>query len=145
MTASDLDRLLARWRAEPSIGGNISKWHKQPARLGEYATLPASAHPRLATAFSELGYEQLYSHQAESWQQLKSGKNAVIVTSTASGKTLCYNVPVLDSLLRDPEARALYLFPTKASSSLETSKLEPKDLIRSTEENFFNVKAVCKI
>jgi DEAD/DEAH box helicase domain-containing protein len=123
MTASDLDRLLARWRAEPSIGGNISKWHKQPARPGEYAALPEGTHPRLATAFSELGYEQLYSHQAESWQQLKSGKNAVIVTSTASGKTLCYNLPVLDALLRDPEARALYLFPTKALAHDQSNEL----------------------
>ena len=122
--ASDLDRLLAHWRAEPTIAGNITKWHIAPARPGDFAPLPENMHPRLASAFEDLGYEQLYSHQAESWQELTQGNNAVVVTGTASGKTLCYNLPVLDALLRDPDARALYLFPTKALAHDQGNELQ---------------------
>ena len=122
--ASDLERLLAHWRAEPSIAGNVTKWHTEPARPGEFASLPETMHPRLQSAFEELGYGQLYSHQAESWQELAKGNNAVVVTGTASGKTLCYNLPVLDALLRDPDARALYLFPTKALAHDQGNELQ---------------------
>lgn len=121
---SDLNRLLAHWRAEPTIRGNVTKWHQQPARAGSYLPFPEEAHPRLADAFKHLGYEQLYSHQAEAWQQLRAGKNLVVVTGTASGKTLCYTLPVLDALLRDEGARALYLFPTKALAHDQSYELE---------------------
>lgn len=111
---SSLTSLLARWRSEPSIGGNVTKWHEQPARPGAFAPLPKGADPRLAAAFHLLGFEQLYSHQRAAWDVLQAGGNVAVVAGTASGKTLCYNLPVLDAALKDPEARALYLFPTKA-------------------------------
>lgn len=86
----------------------------QPATEGEFADLPDSVDPRLRGSLKQRGIERLYTHQAEAFEQIESGKNTVIVTPTASGKTLCYNLPVLNLLLREPEARAMYLFPTKA-------------------------------
>ena len=76
--------------------------------------LPNDLHPALPDALRAQGIGALYTHQARAWQQLGAGHNPVVVTATASGKTLCYNLPVLDRLLHDPQARALYLFPTKA-------------------------------
>jgi DEAD/DEAH box helicase domain-containing protein len=86
----------------------------QPARPAEYADIPASVHPKLREGLVRRNVPKLYTHQAESFELATAGKNVVIVTPTASGKTLCYNLPVLDLLLRDPEARAIYLYPTKA-------------------------------
>ena len=86
----------------------------QPATEGEFADVPDSVDPRLREALRRRGVERLYTHQAEAFEQIETGKNTVIVTPTASGKTLCYNLPVLNLLLREPEARAMYLFPTKA-------------------------------
>jgi DEAD/DEAH box helicase domain-containing protein len=88
--------------------------HHQPASDGVFADLPALVDPRLRTALEKRGIERLYSHQAESFELTAAGKNVVIVTPTASGKTLCYNLPVLNLLLNDDGARAMYVFPTKA-------------------------------
>jgi DEAD/DEAH box helicase domain-containing protein len=119
-----LGKLLSQWRAEPTIGGNVTKWHEEPAKAGEFAPLPENLEPRLAAAFSKLGFEQLYSHQRQAWDLLQAGKNVAVVAGTASGKTLCYNLPVLDAGLRDPEARALYLFPTKALGNDQYASLQ---------------------
>ncbi|UYN90431.1 MAG: DEAD/DEAH box helicase [Anaerolineales bacterium] len=121
---ANLEALLAHWRAEPGVGGNITRWHQQPARPGQYEPLPSELHPALAAAFARLGYGQLYSHQAAAWRGLRAGTDVAVVTGTASGKTLCYNLPVLDSLLRDEAARALYLFPTKALAHDQRDELD---------------------
>jgi DEAD/DEAH box helicase domain-containing protein len=76
--------------------------------------IPEAVHPALAAALRAGGIRALYSHQAQAWQHAQAGRHPVIVTGTSSGKTLCYNLPVLDCLLGDPQAQALYLFPTKA-------------------------------
>ena len=106
--------LLGAWRANPSIGGNVVAWQTQPARAARTAPFPADLHPALAASLRGRGIQQLYSHQVQAWERIKTGQNIVVVTGTASGKTLCYNLPVVDRMLRDPQARALYLFPTKA-------------------------------
>jgi DEAD/DEAH box helicase domain-containing protein len=85
-----------------------------PARPGEFAEIPDAVDPRLAQALRSRGIEKLYAHQAQAFGHLNEGRNVVVVTPTASGKTLCYNLPVLNKLLAEPGARALYLFPTKA-------------------------------
>ena len=121
--SANLDQLLAHWRAEPTVGGNISYWHKEAARPAKLSDLPDEIHPRLKSAFMKLGYQKLYSHQSQAWKDLAEGKNTVVVTGTASGKTLCYNLPVLDAVLRDPNARALYLFPTKALAHDQSDEL----------------------
>jgi DEAD/DEAH box helicase domain-containing protein len=88
--------------------------HHQPASEGVFADIPAAVDARLRTALEKRGIARLYSHQAETFELTVSGKNVVIVTPTASGKTLCYNLPVLNLLLNDEGARAMYVFPTKA-------------------------------
>lgn len=99
-------------------------WHNEPARPAAFQPLPSDIHPGIAAAFAKLGYSQLFSHQAEAWDLLRAGRNIAVVTGTASGKTLCYNLPVLDALLRDPNARALYLFPTKALAYDQRNELD---------------------
>jgi DEAD/DEAH box helicase domain-containing protein len=110
-----LEAALARFQAwEGDPGSPIRAIHHQPAREGEYAPIPEAVDGRLRQALESQGIERLWSHQAEALRLLGAGKNVVIVTPTASGKTLCYNLPVLNRLLEDPGARAMYLFPTKA-------------------------------
>lgn len=109
-----LSSLLSRWRADPSVGGNIIEWKVIPPRQARLVPLPADLHPDLAASLQKTGITSLYSHQAAAWQQASQGLSMVIVTGTASGKSLCYHLPVLDSVLKEGQARALYLFPTKA-------------------------------
>jgi len=95
-----------------------------PAQEGQYKDYPDDVHPSLLNALKQKGYPRLYTHQFESWENLQAGKNIVVVTPTASGKTLCYNLPVLDSMLKNPSNRAMYLFPTKALSQDQKSELD---------------------
>jgi DEAD/DEAH box helicase domain-containing protein len=88
--------------------------HHQPASEGSFAEIPATVDPRLGAVLAARGVTRLYSHQAEAFDHIQAGRHVVIVTPTASGKTLCYNLPVLNRLLADESARAMYLFPTKA-------------------------------
>jgi len=88
--------------------------HHQPASAGTFAEISATVDPRLRKALEGHGMERLYSHQAQALELTASAKNVVVVTPTASGKTLCYNLPVLNRLMTDSDARAIYLFPTKA-------------------------------
>jgi DEAD/DEAH box helicase domain-containing protein len=94
-----------------------------PAREPDYADWPAGLDARLRTVLAQRGIERLYSHQAEAVSRALAGEHVCVVTPTASGKTLCYNLPVLNGVLRDPSARALYLFPTKALSQDQVAEL----------------------
>jgi DEAD/DEAH box helicase domain-containing protein len=109
-----LSALLSHWRSEPTVGGNIVDWRTIPARAAQYAPIPAELHPALQRALNELGIADLYTHQGSVWEHVQAGRHPVIVTGTASGKSLAYNLPVLDHLLRDSQSRALFMFPTKA-------------------------------
>lgn len=95
-----------------------------PARPPRYAAYPSSVPPILIEALESRGVESPYTHQAAAWEKISAGKNVVVITPTASGKTLCYNVPVLSRMLEDPSARALYLFPTKALSQDQLAELQ---------------------
>jgi DEAD/DEAH box helicase domain-containing protein len=85
-----------------------------PAREAQFAPLPEELHPRVRAALAAQGIESLYGHQAEAWEAAARGEHFVVTTGTASGKTLAFNLPVLDALAREPKRRALYLYPTKA-------------------------------
>jgi DEAD/DEAH box helicase domain-containing protein len=98
-------------------------WHEQPAREARYAAFPDALAPRLVAALANRGIERLYTHQAQAVEAALRGESVVVVTPTASGKTLCYNLPVLQSILADPDARALYLFPTKALAQDQMQEL----------------------
>jgi DEAD/DEAH box helicase domain-containing protein len=93
-----------------------------PERAARLADFPASLDPRLRAALEARGIRRLYSHQREAWTHVTAGHDTVIVTPTASGKTLCYNLPVIDAALRTG-AKALYLFPTKALSQDQVSEI----------------------
>lgn len=95
---------------------NLTVWHTLSARDARYAPFPEALDARLVEGLQKRGIHQLYTHQRSAVEAALSGKNVCVVTPTASGKTLCYNVPVLQRLLENPKARALYLFPTKALS-----------------------------
>lgn len=109
-----LETVLHAWRADPGIAAHIVAWQTVPARPARFAPYPVDVHPALVRALRDLGISALYTHQAAAWDCVQRGQNPVVVTGTASGKTLCYNLPILDRLLREPAARTLYLFPTKA-------------------------------
>ncbi len=97
---------------------------RQPARPGEYTAFPEEVDPRLRQALAAQGIQRLYSHQAEAFRLLATGHNVVVVTPTASGKTLCYNLAVLNDLLQDHALRAVYLFPTKALAEDQLHELQ---------------------
>src|SRR5438876_943416 len=103
-------------RSDPTAGRNITAWRTIPAREARYADWPAGLDERLLNVLKARGIGRPYTHQAAAIEAINAGRNVVVVTPTASGKTLCYNAPVLSTILADPEARALYLFPTKALS-----------------------------
>jgi DEAD/DEAH box helicase domain-containing protein len=86
----------------------------EPPRAGRAEPFPDDLDPRVASALVAQGITALYHHQAEAWAALRAGGNAIVTTSTASGKSLAFNLPVLDLLVREPKSRALYLYPTKA-------------------------------
>ena len=113
-----VDSLLA---SEFSAG--VTAHRRIPAREAVYAPFPQGTDPRLVSVLRGRGVQALYSHQAEAVAHVQAGRHVVVVTPTASGKTLCYNAPVLDAILKNPEARALYLFPTKALSQDQLAEL----------------------
>jgi DEAD/DEAH box helicase domain-containing protein len=118
-----IQALLSLWRTDPQTAPNLPVWRTSPARPADLRPLPTDLPAPLAEALARRGITSLYQHQVEAWEAARSGKNVVLATGTASGKTLGYNLPVLAALLDDPTARALYLFPTKALSQDQLSGL----------------------
>ncbi len=114
-----LDSLLTSSRTGPLITAT-RHFEAKPAIL---APFPSSLDPRLLEALRGRGVQQLYSHQAKAYDTVAKGENLVVVTPTASGKTLCYNLPVLQALLQQPDSRVLYLFPTKALAQDQLAEL----------------------
>ena len=101
----------------------VTAVRRLPAIEAAYAPFPEGIDPRLKAAFEKRGVYQLYTHQAEAFDHVINGRQVVVTTPTASGKTLCYNLPVLDRMLKNPAARALYLFPTKALAQDQMAEL----------------------
>ena len=111
----------------------VTAVRRLPAVEAAYAPFPDSIDPRLKAAFASRGVHQLYIHQAEAFAHVAAGRQVVVTTPTASGKTLCYNLPVLDRVLKNPATRALYLFPTKALAQDQMAELhELTALLRNT-------------
>lgn len=102
----------------------ITAVKRLPAREAQWASIPEWIRPELAAAYRSKGIERLYSHQAEAAERAHRGDNIVVVTPTASGKTLCYNLPVLNSVLENSDTRALYIFPTKALAQDQLAELQ---------------------
>jgi len=117
-------QVLDRLKRDPDFVNNLTEWRTEPARPARYAGFPEALNPKLIEALQRRGIHDLYTHQREAIEATLGGEDVCIVTPTASGKTLCYNVPVLNRLLENPEARALYLFPTKALSQDQVHELK---------------------
>src|SRR4249920_310325 len=103
---------------------HVTAVRRLPAVEARFAPFPGAIDPRLRAALQSRGIEQLYTHQAETIEHALAGRHTVVITPTASGKTLCYNAPVLDAILKDPSSRALYLFPTKALAQDQLAELQ---------------------
>ena len=118
-----VNNIIEELRKDTSFMENITCWETISAGKGKFVPFPDSLDPALGKIISSRGISELYSHQAEAYGHVRKGKSILVVTPTASGKTLCYNLPVLQGLMEDREAKALYLFPTKALSQDQQSEL----------------------
>lgn len=107
----------------PHIARNITYVHRVSARPARFAEFPEELDSRLAAALRARGFERFYTHQAQAVRASLAGRDIVVVTPTASGKTLCFNVPVVQQILAQPSSRALYLFPTKALAQDQYNEL----------------------
>ena len=114
---------IEKLKNNPAFMKNVTSWQVVPERKARYGEFPENLDPRVKQTLHERGIDRPYIHQSRAIAAALSGQDFVVVTPTASGKTLCYNVPVLDSILKDESARALYLFPTKALSSDQVAEL----------------------
>jgi DEAD/DEAH box helicase domain-containing protein len=111
---ADTETVLARLLDDPSIARGVLHHEVIPAREAAWGVFPDWLDPRIVRGLGQRGIERPYTHQAEAIEAVHAGEDVVIVTPTASGKTLCYALPVLQALAEDPSSRALFLFPTKA-------------------------------
>src|SRR5215472_10749718 len=125
------------------LGSLVARYHQEevltavrqiPARDAKFCPMPAWVTSTLAEAYRDKGIRELYSHQAATAELVQDGKNVVVVTPTASGKTLCYNLPVLNAILENADTRALYLFPTKALAQDQLAELQ--DLANRLDDGF---------
>src|SRR3990172_1298225 len=132
--STPVDEIIQSWKRSRSISPCITDLRVFKKREGQYRPFPSSIHPILIEALKREGIERLYSHQADAIEAVAEGKDVVVVTPTASGKTLCYNLPVLNTKLSMPFSKAIYLFPTKALS--QDQMIELQSLIQKIEQSF---------
>ncbi len=116
--------VLEALRRDETLRRRIRAWRILPAREARWADLPETLDPRLREALQRLGIQRLYAHQREALDAVSQGAHVLLATPTASGKTLAYNLPVVNHLLQHPEARALYIFPTKALAQDQVAVLQ---------------------
>ncbi len=119
----NIAQYVDRLRRDPIRQRDITSWRVLPEREAAYAEWPRGLDDRLVASFAARGIARPYTHQARAIELALAGKNLVVVTPTASGKTLCYNAPVLSRILAEPNARAIYLFPTKALAQDQLAEL----------------------
>ena len=121
--ATDVDGAAGAPVATPRAGAVVTAWRRFPAEPAQFADYPDAVDDRLRAALAAGGIARPYVHQAEAMAHALEGRHVITITPTASGKTLCYNAPVLSAILRDPATRALYLFPTKALAQDQLAEL----------------------
>ncbi|WP_026581110.1 DEAD/DEAH box helicase [Bacillus sp. J33] len=119
----NLPEIMKELISEPQYKDNIIHWHTIEEKEAKTSELPDDIHPSLKRALLKRGITRLYTHQKSSYKTAMKGQSLVAVTPTASGKTLCYNLPVLQTIVNDPNARALYMFPTKALAQDQKSEI----------------------
>ncbi len=119
----NIDQMIEQLKSDKAFLKCVTKWQVMPKTEAQYAPFPSTLDERLIKALKKKGIHALYTHQEKAFEWITKKQDTVIVTPTASGKTLCYNLPVLDAILKNNDARALYLFPTKALSSDQVASL----------------------
>jgi DEAD/DEAH box helicase domain-containing protein len=129
-----VEEIVASLAERDRSGEVLTAVRRIPAREAQFAPMPAWVRSDLAAAYAAKGIGQLYSHQAAAAEAVHGGRNVVVVTPTASGKTICYNLPVLNAVLENPDTRSLYLFPTKALAQDQLAELH--DLSARLEDRF---------
>lgn len=128
-----LQAILADLKINNEFNENIVCWRTIEEKGAQTVPLPEELHPLLREGLKLKGINELYTHQKTAFEKVTEGKSIVAVTPTASGKTLCYNLPVMHRILINPEARALYIFPTKALA--QDQKSEINEMIQSAGMN----------
>lgn len=119
----NIEQIIDVLHQSPDFMGQITHWERLEPRDAQYAPFPENLDERLINTLHSRGIKKLYSHQSMAIGSILAGEHVVVVTPTASGKTLCYNIPVIQSILNNPDSRALYLFPTKALSQDQVAEL----------------------
>ncbi|WP_134702002.1 DEAD/DEAH box helicase [Ammoniphilus sp. YIM 78166] len=110
----DIHGLLKELKTDERFTGQIYHWHTLPEREANLVPFPSTLDDRICDSLARKQIHALYSHQATSFEAVEDGHHVVAVTPTASGKSLCYHLPVIQAISKDSQTRALYLFPTKA-------------------------------
>lgn len=123
-------QILQQFQLDERMKSNIAHWETIPPREARTVPFPPELDERIRYTLANRGIHSLYTHQAASFQYVREGKHIVAVTPTASGKSMCYHLPVLQALSVDSQVRALYLFPTKALAQDQKSELH--ELIEGT-------------
>ncbi len=131
-----IEQLLRQWQYDEELKENIVHWQTIEGKEATHAAFPDNLHPSLQKALHSRGIEQLYSHQRTAFDFAASGQSFTAITPTASGKSLCYHLPVLQKIIQDPSSRAIYLFPTKALA--QDQKTDLNELIEATGEEILS-------
>lgn len=131
-----IDELVREWQEDEEIKQNIAHIVTMEGREGQYADFPEHLHPSIKKALQERGIKKLYTHQRQAFDLALAGKSFTAITPTASGKSLCYHLPVLQKILEDPSSRAIYLFPTKALA--QDQKTDLNHLIDAMDEDIYS-------
>lgn len=124
MAGADFAKLVKGWQRSPSFGGELVHWRVLPPREARYEDLDPPLSRKLRERLAERGITRLYRHQAQAVRQIRQGAHLVLVSGTASGKTLCYQIPIAERILADPTATALLVFPTKALAQDQLGSLQ---------------------
>jgi DEAD/DEAH box helicase domain-containing protein len=127
-----IEEIVKRWSSSKEIAPCIVHMERLKGRRGKYVAISDSIDDRLIGALKKRGIKKLFSHQGMALDAVLAGKDVVVVTPTASGKTLCYNLPIVNDKLSDPSVKAIYLFPTKALSQDQMTELQ--ELVEATGE-----------
>jgi DEAD/DEAH box helicase domain-containing protein len=121
---TDIRALLDFWKHDSDTAPNFFAWRTEAPRESLAFPFPEDLPNQLRGVLSTFGIDKLYAHQHSAWMLARAGKNVILSTGTASGKTLAYNLPVLAALIENPDSRALYLFPTKSLAQDQLSTLQ---------------------
>lgn len=135
--SDSLKKLLNLWRSQPEIANNIAHWQTIPQRPADFYDIPVNLSPKIITGLKKKGIDKLFSHQLRAFEVAQKGQNFVAVTGTASGKTLCYTIPILQTLSFNPNARALLIYPTKALAQDQLSGLSDFEEVLDPKTGIF--------